>query len=235
MVECEEKVPLYKQDMQLRMGKVPQSKKSVLRFYDVTEGEIKLFNKGVSTVTENYLRDNIAIVPQKAELFRGTIRDNIKMGKTDATEKEVLLALKLSQAEEFVMKKDEGLDYYIEQYGKNLSGGQKQRLTIARALIKNAPVIILDDCASALDLATDAKLRKSIKELPDNPTVFIVSQRVSAVMNADKILVLDDVSTNFEFPTLAFHFTDVSPLAVLCIRRLWNLYAEQQVSNLTTE
>ena len=90
------------------------------------------------------------------------------------------------------MKKDEGLDYYIEQYGKNLSGGQKQRLTIARALIKNAPVIILDDCASALDLATDAKLRKSIKELPDNPTVFIVSQRVSAVMNADKILVLDD-------------------------------------------
>ena len=161
-------------------------------FYDVTEGAIKLFNKGVSTVTENYLRDNIAIVPQKAELFRGTIRDNIKMGKTDATEKEVLLALKLSQAEEFVMKKDEGLDYYIEQYGKNLSGGQKQRLTIARALIKNAPVIILDDCASALDLATDAKLRKSIKELPDNPTVFIVSQRVSAVMNADKILVLDD-------------------------------------------
>ncbi len=162
------------------------------RFYDVTEGEIKLFNKGVSTVTENYLRDNIAIVPQKAELFRGTIRDNIKMGKTDATEEEILLALKLSQAEEFVMKKDEGLEYHIEQYGKNLSGGQKQRLTIARALIKNAPVIILDDSASALDLATDAKLRKAIKELPGNPTVFIVSQRVSAVMNADKILVLDD-------------------------------------------
>ncbi len=162
------------------------------RFYDVTEGEIKLFNKGVSSVTESYLRDNIAIVPQKAELFRGTIRENIKMGKTDATEEEVLLALKLSQAEEFVMKKDEGLDYYIEQYGKNLSGGQKQRLTIARALIKNAPVIILDDSASALDLATDAKLRKAIRELPGSPTVFIVSQRVSAVMNADKILVLDD-------------------------------------------
>ena len=164
----------------------------IARFYDITNGELKVFNKSVDLVTEKFLRENLAIVPQKSELFKGTIRDNIKMGKMDASEDELERALKLSQAEEFVVKKDGGLDYTIEQYGKNLSGGQKQRLTIARALIKNAPILILDDCASALDLATDAKLRKAIKELPENPTVFIVSQRVSAVMNSDKILVLDD-------------------------------------------
>ncbi len=164
----------------------------ISRFYDITDGELNIFNKPINSVTEKFLRNNIAIVPQKAELFKGTIRDNIKMGKTDATEEEISVALKLSQAEEFVMKKDRGLDSRVEQYGKNLSGGQKQRIAIARALIKKAPVIILDDSASALDLATDARLRKAIKELPDNPTVFIVSQRVSAVMNSDKILVLDD-------------------------------------------
>ncbi len=164
----------------------------ITRFYDITDGELNVFGKPVNSVTEKFLRENIAIVPQKAELFKGTIRDNIKMGNLNATEDEIKTALKLSQAEEFVIKKDGGLDYKVEQYGKNLSGGQKQRLAIARALIKNAPVIILDDSASALDLATDAKLRKAIKELPDNPTVFIVSQRVSAVMNSDKILVLDD-------------------------------------------
>lgn len=164
----------------------------ISRFYDITSGELNVFGKPVNSVTEKFLRDNIAIVPQKAELFKGTIRDNIKMGNLNATEDEIKTALKLSQAEEFVVKKDGGLDYKVEQYGKNLSGGQKQRIAIARALIKKAPVIILDDSASALDLATDAKLRKAIKELPDNPTVFIVSQRVSAVMNSDKILVLDD-------------------------------------------
>lgn len=164
----------------------------ISRFYDITGGELNVFSKPINSVTEKFLRDNIAIVPQKAELFKGTIRDNIKMGKMNATEEELSIALKLSQAEEFVMKKDGGLDCKVEQYGKNLSGGQKQRIAIARALIKKAPVIILDDSASALDLATDAKLRKAIKELPDNPTVFIVSQRVSAVMNSDKILVLDD-------------------------------------------
>lgn len=164
----------------------------ISRFYDITSGELKIFGKTVSSVTEKFLRDNIAIVPQKAELFKGSIRDNIKMGKMDATEEELSYALKISQSEEFVLKKDGGLDYQIEQYGKNLSGGQKQRLSIARAVIKNAPILILDDSASALDLATDAKLRKALKELPQNPTVFIVSQRVSAVMNSDKILVLDD-------------------------------------------
>lgn len=164
----------------------------ISRFYDVTGGELEIFGKPVTSVTEKFLRDNIAIVPQKAELFKGSIRDNIKMGKMDATEKELNTALKISQAEEFVLKKDGKLDYQIEQYGKNLSGGQKQRLAIARAIIKNAPILILDDSASALDLATDAKLRKALKELPQNPTVFIVSQRVSAVMNSDKILVLDD-------------------------------------------
>jgi len=164
----------------------------ISRFYDITGGELNIFGKPVNSVTEKFLRDNIAIVPQKAELFKGTIRDNIKMGDMNATEDDLNVALRLSQAEEFVMKKDGGLDYKVEQYGKNLSGGQKQRIAIARALIKKAPVIILDDSASALDLATDAKLRKAIKELPENPTVFIVSQRVSAVMNSDKILVLDD-------------------------------------------
>ena len=164
----------------------------ISRFYDVTGGELEIFGKPVTSVTEKFLRDNIAIVPQKAELFKGSIRDNIKMGKMDATEEELNTALKISQAEEFVLKKDGELDYQIEQYGKNLSGGQKQRLAIARAIIKNAPILILDDSASALDLATDAKLRKALKELPQNPTVFIVSQRVSAVMNSDKILVLDD-------------------------------------------
>ena len=163
----------------------------IARFYDISEGELNVFNKSVSSVTEKFLRENIAIVPQKAELFKGSIRENIKMGNMNATEENFINALKISQAEEFVLKKDEGLDYQIEQYGKNLSGGQKQRLSIARAIIKNAPILILDDSASALDLATDAKLRKAIKELPDNPTVFIVSQRVSAVMNSDKILVLD--------------------------------------------
>jgi len=164
----------------------------ISRFYDITGGELEIFGKPVTSVTEKFLRDNIAIVPQKAELFKGSIRDNIKMGKMVATEEELNTALKISQAEEFVLKKDGELDYQIEQYGKNLSGGQKQRLAIARAIIKNAPILILDDSASALDLATDAKLRKALKELPQNPTVFIVSQRVSAVMNSDKILVLDD-------------------------------------------
>ena len=164
----------------------------IARFYDISEGELNVFNKSVSSVTEKFLRENIAIVPQKAELFKGSIRENIKMGNMNATEENFINVLKISQAEEFVLKKDGGLDYQIEQYGKNLSGGQKQRLSIARAIIKNAPILILDDSASALDLATDAKLRKAIKELPDNPTVFIVSQRVSAVMNSDKILVLDD-------------------------------------------
>ena len=164
----------------------------ISRFYDVTGGELEILGKPVTSVTEKFLRDNIAIVPQKAELFKGSIRDNIKMGKMDATEEELNTALKISQAEEFVLKKDGKLDYQIEQYGKNLSGGQKQRLAIARAIIKSAPILILDDSASALDLATDAKLRKALKELPQNPTVFIVSQRVSAVMNSDKILVLDD-------------------------------------------
>ena len=164
----------------------------ISRFYDITSGELKVFGKPVNSVTEKFLRDNIAIVPQKAELFKGTIKDNIKMGNMNATDEDLNVAIKLSQSDEFVMKKDEGLDYKVEQYGKNLSGGQKQRISIARALIKRAPILILDDSASALDLATDAKLRKAIKELPDNPTVFIVSQRVSAVMNSDKILVLDD-------------------------------------------
>ena len=162
------------------------------RLYENTEGEIRVFGSSISEVSETILRDNIALVPQKSELFKGTIRDNILVGKSDAADEEIMSALRISQAEEFVMKKEKGIDSSVEQYGRNLSGGQKQRLTIARAVIKNAPVLILDDSASALDLATEARLRKSISSLPHNPTVFVVSQRVASVMNSDKILVMDD-------------------------------------------
>ena len=125
-------------------------------------------------------------------LFKGSIADNLRWGKEDATEQEMYEALDISQAREFVDQKEQGLDLRIEQNGGNLSGGQKQRLTIARALVRNPEILILDDSASALDFATDARLRKAIKENTDNMTVFLVSQRVSTIRNADHILVLDD-------------------------------------------
>ena len=138
------------------------------------------------------LRKKIGVVPQKAVLFRGTIRDNMKMGNENATDEMIYRALETAQALEVVEKKKEGLDAKISQNGKNLSGGQKQRLTIARALVKNPEILILDDSASALDFATDARLRKAIAENTDQMTVFIVSQRASSIMQADKIIVLDD-------------------------------------------
>ena len=125
-------------------------------------------------------------------LFKGSIADNLRWGKEDATEQEMYEALDISQAREFVDQKEQGLDFRIEQNGGNLSGGQKQRLTIARALVRKPEILILDDSASALDFATDARLRKEIKENTDNMTVFLVSQRVSTIRNADHILVLDD-------------------------------------------
>ena len=129
---------------------------------------------------------------QKAVLFKGTIRENLRWGKRDATEAEMWEALTISQSKEFVEKKDGGLDAEIEQGGRNLSGGQKQRLTIARALMKKPEILILDDSASALDFATDAALRKAIREMKERPTVFIVTQRASSILYADEIVVLDD-------------------------------------------
>ena len=134
----------------------------------------------------------IGVVPQKAVLFKGTIRDNMKWGKEDATDDEIMQALNTAQAGEFVMEKENGLDAMITQGGSNLSGGQKQRLTIARALVKTPRILILDDSSSALDFATDAKLRAAIRENTNHATVFIVSQRASTVRYSDKIIVLED-------------------------------------------
>lgn len=162
------------------------------RFYDATEGEIYLFGKKIDSYSKETLEKLISVVAQRAVLFSGTIRENILWGKKDATEEEITAALKTAQAEDIILSKSKGLDERVEEGGKNFSGGQKQRLTIARALIKNAPVLILDDSASALDFATDLRLRQALTELPNSPTVFIVSQRTSSVMNCDKILVMED-------------------------------------------
>ena len=162
------------------------------RFYDATSGEVLINGTNVKDINIEQLRDKVGIVMQKAVLFKGSIRKNIQMAKADATDKEIDNALAIAQAKEFVDKKKGRLDYMIEQGGKNLSGGQRQRLTIARAVVKKPDVLILDDSASALDFATDAALRKSIRTMPNNPTVFIVSQRSASLMHADKIIVLDD-------------------------------------------
>ena len=159
------------------------------RFYDVTEGEVLIDGVNVKDISIEELRDKVGIVMQKAVLFKGSRRKNMQQ---DATDSEIDEALAIAQAKEFVDKKDGRLDYMIEQGGKNLSGGQRQRLTIARAVVKKPDVLILDDSASALDFATDAALRKSIRTMPNNPTVFIVSQRSASLMHADKIIVLDD-------------------------------------------
>lgn len=162
------------------------------RFYDATEGTVRVFGKSVKDQDIESLRSQIAVVPQKAVLFAGTIRENMKWGKEDATDEEIMEALTIAQAAEVVQKKEGGLDAFVEQGGKNLSGGQRQRLTIARALVRKPRILILDDSASALDFATDAALRKAIREMKNAPTVFIVSQRTSSIRFADQILVLDD-------------------------------------------
>lgn len=162
------------------------------RFYDATEGEVIVNGINVKDQPLEKLRENIGVVMQKAVLFKGTIRENLKWGKEDATEEEINRALDISQSKEFVEQKKDKLDEMIEQGGKNLSGGQRQRLTIARALVKNPQILILDDSASALDFATDAKLRKAIREKTEGMTVFIVSQRTSSIQHADNIIVLDD-------------------------------------------
>lgn len=162
------------------------------RFYDVTEGQVMVDGMDVREYKITDLRDKIGIVPQKAVLFAGTVRSNLAWGKEDATEEEMQQALSVAQAAEVVDKKDGKLDAEVEQGGKNFSGGQKQRLTIARALVKQLEILIMDDSSSALDYATDAKLRQAIHNMPNRPTVFIVSQRAASIMYADKIIVLDD-------------------------------------------
>ncbi len=162
------------------------------RFYDATKGEVLIDGVNVKEYTQESIRSKVAVVMQKALLFKGTIRDNVKWGKQDATDEEVMKALEISQAKEFVEKKDGVLDAFVDQAGKNLSGGQRQRLTIARAVVGQPDILILDDSSSALDFATDAALRNSIRNMMPSPTLFIVSQRAASMMHADKIIVLDD-------------------------------------------
>lgn len=162
------------------------------RFYDAAEGQVLVDGRDVREYSLAGLRGQIGVVPQKAVLFKGTIRENMRWGKADASDEEIERAVRTAQAEDVVASKEEGLDAVILQGGKNLSGGQRQRLTIARALVRRPKILILDDSASALDFATDARLRRALKEQTGDMTVFIVSQRASAIRHADQILVLDD-------------------------------------------
>ena len=165
------------------------------RFYEANQGVVKVEGVDVKKYSLSQLREKIGIVPQKAVLFHGTIADNLRWGNADASELELWNALELAQATDVVKGKAEGLQYMVEQGGKNLSGGQRQRLTIARALVKNPDILILDDSASALDFATDAKLRSALATITDNRTIFMVSQRTSSIAHADKIIVLEDGET----------------------------------------
>lgn len=164
----------------------------IARFYDATGGSVFLDGVDIKSWSKKALTDKIAVVMQRPQLMSGTIRSNLLFGKPDATEEEMWEALRIAQAEEFVKKKDGGLDAIVEQGGRNLSGGQKQRLSIARAVIKKPEILILDDSSSALDFATDAALRKALRSLSGNVTLFIVSQRATTLMHSDKIMVLDD-------------------------------------------
>lgn len=162
------------------------------RFYDATRGEVLINGRNVKEYSLEELRQRVGIVMQRAVLFQGTIRENLRWGKEDASDQELYEALEVAQAKEVVEGKEGKLEAFVEQGGKNFSGGQKQRLTIARALVRKPEILILDDSASALDYATDAKLRKAIRKMEGNPTVFIVSQRTSSIQHADKIIVLED-------------------------------------------
>lgn len=164
----------------------------VARFYDATKGEVTLFGEPIKSWEKTALRSKVAVVMQRAQLFAGTIRSNLLFGNSGASDEELWAALEAAQAADFVRQKENGLDSEVEQGGRNLSGGQKQRLTIATALVARPEILILDDSSSALDYATDAALRRELKELPDDMSVIIVSQRTSSIMHADKIFVLDD-------------------------------------------
>lgn len=178
------------------IGSTGSGKSSVVnlipRFYDVTSGSVSVNGRDVRSYDTEELRNTVSIVPQKAILFRGTIRSNLLWGNEAATDEELWSALEAAQAKNFVLEKEGGLDAPVAQGGKNFSGGQRQRLTIARALVKKAPILILDDSSSALDYATDAALRQAIKSLPESPTVFIISQRTASIRHADMIVVLED-------------------------------------------
>lgn len=165
------------------------------RFYDASEGQVLIDGVDVKEYSLQTLRDKIGVVPQKAVLFKGTIEENLRMGDNTVSMEQLRRALEISQSAEIVDGKPDGLNTQVSQGGKNFSGGQRQRLTIARALVKKPEILILDDSASALDYATDAALRKALKEMPEGPTVFIVSQRTSSLMHADHILVLEDGET----------------------------------------
>ena len=162
------------------------------RFYDVSKGAVKVDGTDVRNYPLAQLRQKIGVVPQKAVLFHGTIAENLRWGTPNATDEELMQALEVAQAKDIITEKEDGLHHMIKQGGSNLSGGQKQRLTIARALVKNPDVLILDDSASALDFATDAKLRSALKSIGENRTVVIVSQRTSSIQHADLIVVLED-------------------------------------------
>ena len=162
------------------------------RFYDATEGEVLVFGRDVRGYDPEELRSRIAIVPQKPILFRGTVRSNLLWGNENATDEDLWAALEAAQAKDFVMQKEGGLDAPVTQGGKNFSGGQRQRLTIARALVRKAEILILDDSSSALDYATDAALRTAIQKLPEHPTVILISQRTASIRHADSILVLEE-------------------------------------------
>ena len=162
----------------------------ISRFYDSTSGEVLVDGENVKNYTKEELCNKVGVVQQRAVLFKGSIRDNMKWGKEDATDAEIWEALTTAQAKEVVEAKQDQLDFMLEQNGKNLSGGQKQRLSIARALVKKPEILILDDSSSALDFATDAKLRKAIHNLEGNTTTFLVSQRIAGIRQADQILVL---------------------------------------------
>jgi ABC-type multidrug transport system fused ATPase/permease subunit len=161
------------------------------RFYEATEGEVLVHSVNVRSWPRQSLRRLVGVVPQRASLFKGTIRDNLRWGRDDATDADLLAAAEAAQAAD-VLEAKGGLDGEITQNGGNLSGGQKQRLTIARALVRRPSILILDDSASALDMATDARLRRALAHLDYHPTTFIISQRCASVMGADFILVLDD-------------------------------------------
>ena len=162
------------------------------RFYEATRGRVAVNGRDVREYTQNGLRSRIGVVPQRAVLFKGTLRDNMRWGRADASDEDIYRALDIAQAREFVDQKGDGLELFISQEGKNLSGGQRQRLTIARALVRKPDILILDDSASALDFATDARLRSAIRRGTGSMTVFIVSQRAASIKQADRILVLDD-------------------------------------------
>ena len=160
-------------------------------FYDINEGEIYFNGRNVASYDVKDLRNKISIVPQKAKLFKGTIESNLKFGNENASEEDLLRAIRIAQLEDVINKKDNGIKEICEVDGKNFSGGQKQRLSIARALVKKADILVLDDSSSALDYYTDSKLQKALKEI-DDMTTFIVSQRTASLIHADKILVLDN-------------------------------------------